>query len=74
MKSYKVEIQEIQKYIIDVQADNEQEAEKQAYKIYQEDVELGIIHFKENGDMEAEIGLVFDVTGTDDDAFLLGND
>lgn len=70
MRSYKVEIIETQKYVLDIQAESEAEAEKKAYAKYQELEESNIKHYHEYGDLEAEVGLVYDVTGSDDDAFL----
>lgn len=73
-KSYKVEFTEEQKFVFDIQADNEEEAKKLGCEAWHEAVENGTVHYNAVGDEEASISTVYDVTGTDDDTFLLGND
>lgn len=67
MKSYKVEIEQMQKYVIDVQAKDEAEAEKKARTEWNKACENGTYHYLEYGDTETDFGTVYDVTGTDDE-------
>ncbi len=66
MKKYKVEITEHQKYIIDVTAKTQQEAEKIAEEKWEMLSTTGLYHFHEDGDPTTELTEVFDVTDTDD--------
>lgn len=70
MKLYKVEITQTEKYIIDVQAENEEQAKELATPLWNTANENGTEHYFSNGDIEIDFGTVYDVTGTDDDAFL----
>jgi hypothetical protein len=74
--SYKVEFKEVQKYVFDVQAENEQEAITKGGELFSIAEDNGTLHYNEYGDKEADLSeaTVYDVTGTDDDTFLLGND
>lgn len=74
MKSYKVEFEEVQKFVFNVQAENEGQARKECYEKWHEAVESGTVHYHAWGDGQAEISTVYDVTGTDDDSFLPDND
>lgn len=69
MKTYKVEISQTQKYIVDVQAKNEEQAKKLAIPLWDDLCETGTYHLHEYGDAETEFTMVYDVTGTDDDIF-----
>jgi len=73
MKSYKVEFVETQKYVLDIQAENEEQARELATDEWNSRVDSDIIHYNEWGDTETEISMVYDVTGTDDDAFINNN-
>jgi len=73
LKSYKVEIEEITTYIFDVQAENEQEAREKTANLWEEACNNGTYHYHETGDTTHDITEVFNVTGTDDDAFLTTN-
>lgn len=50
-------------FIVDVQAESEQEAIDKATSIF----DCG--NYYEMGDCSVNVGIVYDVTGTDDDAF-----
>ncbi len=65
-KKFKVEITQTQKYIIDVLAKDQKDAEKRATKKWNLFCALGTYHMHEDGDAETEITTVYDVTGTDD--------
>jgi len=67
MQSYKVEILRTEKYVVDVQADDEQEATDKATAHWGEIVSTGTCHLYQIGDTEEEVGVVYDVTGTDDE-------
>jgi hypothetical protein len=69
MQSYKIEISEVKKYIFDVQAENEDEARTKGYEAWHEAVENGMVHYNAIGDADTDISMVYDVTGSDDDAF-----
>lgn len=70
MTSYKIEFTETQRYVFDVQAENEQEARARGYEEWHKAVEMGMVHYFAIGDADTEISTVYDVTGSDDDAFL----
>ena len=65
MKSYKVEIEKT--YCVDVQADTDKEAEDLAETMLDSYMKNGIEHYHQTGDT---FFTAYDVTGTDDDAFL----
>ncbi len=65
MKSYKIEIEKT--YCIDVQADTDKEAEDLAETMLDSYMKNGIEHYHQTGDT---VFTAYDVTGTDDDAFL----
>lgn len=67
MKSYRVEIVESNRYILDVRAKNEGEAKKKASKEWNMATSRGMEHYNQFGDTEVDFGMVYDVTGTDDD-------
>jgi hypothetical protein len=73
MKSYKVEITETVTYVFDVQAQDEQEASDQATILMAEANNNGTYHYHQTGDTIQEVSTVYDVTGTDDDAFINNN-
>jgi hypothetical protein len=70
MKSYKVEVEEIHTYVFDVQAKTEAEAKEIGKNKWEEACESGMQHYHETGDTRSDMGTVYDVTGTDDDAFI----
>lgn len=70
MKSYKVEFIEQQMFVFDVQAENEEQAKEKGYDLLSESINNGTTHYFENGDRDIEHNYTYDVTGTDDDAFL----
>lgn len=65
MKKYKVEIIQTEKYVIDVLADNEDEAKKLAEKKWDIVCDNGTYHLYES-DSDTIIDTVYDVTNTDD--------
>lgn len=69
MKSYKVEIKETTTYVVDVRARDEQEATDKATIEFNQIADNGTAHYYAYGDIEQEIGTVYDVSGTEDDAF-----
>lgn len=71
MKSYKVEVQEVVTYVYDVQAENEDIACKLGIEKHNETCDNGMQHYHECGDRYVlQDSNAFDVTGTDDDAFI----
>ena len=73
LNSYKVEISEVQKYIFDIQAESEEKAKELVEKEWNDNVNTGTVHLFEYGDREMDITEIYDVTDTDDDAFLTTN-
>ena len=66
MKTYKIEITQSERYMMHVEADNEEEAKVQAEGLWNEACEAGVYHYLQQGDTETEFTNVYDVTGTDD--------
>lgn len=60
MNKYKVEFIQTETFIIDVLAENQEKAEKKAGK------EWDTGNYQETGDVNVEIGMVYDVSDTDD--------
>lgn len=67
--SYKVEITQSQTYVFDIQANTEQEADALGYSMFDEKEKAGVLHYHEFGDASLS-ATSYDVTGTDDDAFI----
>jgi hypothetical protein len=68
LKSYKVEVREVQTYVFDVQAENEEEAKIKTVDLFTQQAESGMLQYHLTGDTEImEDYTVFDVTGTDDE-------
>lgn len=65
-KYYKVEITRSQKFVVDIQAENEEQAKEKMWKEFDGIENSGTLHFYEQDDEETEISAVYDVTGTDD--------
>jgi len=63
---YKVEIQLINTYIIDIREKTEQQAEKKAIKKFNQLNANGTLHYAENEDSEIRVSYIYDVTNTDD--------
>ena len=63
---YKVEIGRTQNFIVDVLAEDEQEASDKATARFEEIKAAGIEHYHEDGDSVEEISYVYDVSNTDD--------
>lgn len=66
MNKYKVEITQTDTYVVDVKAENEEEAKKKATEKWDELCKLGTYHHHQNRDTETKIDYVYDVTNTDD--------
>ena len=60
MKKYKVEFIQTETYIVDVKAENEEEAREKAENKWDEG------DYQETGDLNVDISMVYDVTDTDD--------
>lgn len=60
MKKYKVEMIQTETFIVDVEAESEQEATDKATILFGEG------NYYEMGDCEVNTGTVYDVTNTDD--------
>jgi hypothetical protein len=71
MKSYKVELVQTEAFVVDVRAEDEQEASDKATKAFSDLVAGGMAHYNQTGQTETNISAVYDVTGTDDDAFIV---
>jgi hypothetical protein len=63
---YKVEVLDTKTYIVDVLATNEDEATSKAFKAYNQHYKEGTLHYYEMGDDEINVGVIYDVTDTDD--------
>jgi len=59
-RKYKVEYKQTETFIVDVYANNQEQAEKLASRIF----DAG--DYQEIGDCEVEVNQVYDVTNTDD--------
>jgi len=70
MKSYKVEFTQTTTFVFDVQAENEEQARTDAEYEMTQSIRNGMTHHHITGESDAEISTVYDVTGTDDDAFM----
>ena len=68
-RSYKVEIRQIESYVVDVHADSEEQAKEKATIQWNQANEEGTEHYFATGDIEIDFGTIFDVTGTDDANF-----
>lgn len=66
MKKYKVEITETSKYVMDVLAEDENQATDMATEKFSEICANGTYHYHQVGDTENEVSAVYDVTKTDD--------
>lgn len=66
MNKYKVEIKQIETYIIDVKAKNEKSAKIKAAKKWKEVCTNGTYHYYESEDAETKLNSVYNVTDTDD--------
>jgi len=60
MRKYKVEFIQKETFIVDVRAKSQEEAEEKA----QEQFSGG--NYQETGDLDVSVGVVYDVTDTDD--------
>jgi hypothetical protein len=60
MNKYKVQFVQSEKYIIDVLAENEEQARELAEQGWRDE------QYQETGDIEIDIDMVFDVTNTED--------
>ena len=69
MQKYKVEIVEKEVYVLDIKAKDEEQASKIAKKIWDGGDLNDIKHYySTTGGVETEVGMVFNVSGTDDGA------
>jgi hypothetical protein len=66
MQKYKVEFSETHTYVVDVEANDEQEARNKADKKWLEVQNNGTWHQHEVNDAQTEISQVYNVTHTDD--------
>lgn len=66
MNKYKVEFQHIETYIIDVEANTEEEATNIAIQKLEQAFNNGTYHYHEIGDPATNISNIYDVTNTDD--------
>ena len=66
MKKYKVEITQTETFIVDVLADNENEAIEKANVKFEAAESIGTEHYMGTGNGGREIGYIYDVTDTDD--------
>ena len=60
MKKYKVQFIQAEKYIIDVLAENEEQARELATQGWKDEL------YQETGDIDIDIDMVFDVSDTED--------
>lgn len=60
MNHYKVEILQTEKYIVDVKANTQEEADELAMQAFSDG------DYQETGDIEIATGIIYDVTNTDD--------
>lgn len=66
MNKYKVEIVQKETFIVDVLAENEEEAKAKAGKKWNEVADNGMQHYHQIGDTETDFGTIYDVSHTDD--------
>ena len=65
-RKYKVEIIQTEKFIVDVLAEDEQEATDKANEKWLEICSNGMEHYHKYGDKGYDIGCIYNVTETDD--------
>lgn len=63
---YKVEIKQTDTFVVDVEAENEEQAKEFALEQWNGIAANGTQHYYQQGDTEVDFGTVYDVTGTDD--------
>lgn len=66
MNKYKVEFIRTESFVIDVLAENEDEAQLKAYEEFYNLDSNGTLHYYSNGDEDVTVGTAYDVTNTDD--------
>jgi len=68
-KKYKVEFKQIETFVFDTLAENEDEAIKLTRVMFDEAIENGTAHYHQilSCEPETEIGNIYDVSNTDDD-------
>lgn len=66
MNKYKVEIKQTNIFIVDVLANDKQEATDKANEKFAEMIGNGTYHYNQIEGTEEEIGTIYDVTNTDD--------
>ena len=66
MNKYKVEFTQLQKFIVDVMAVNQEEATTKAKKEFDSILVKDMQHYHEVGDSAVDVSMVYDVTETDD--------
>lgn len=65
-RKYKVEFVQTEKFVIDVVAKSEAEAIELAKPEWERVAENGTYHYHQSQEAEVEVGIVYDVTNTDD--------
>jgi spore coat polysaccharide biosynthesis predicted glycosyltransferase SpsG len=65
-RKYKVEFIQTETSVIDVLAENEEQAKRIAEKKWKKVINNGTQHYHSIGDIETNTGTVYDVTNTDD--------
>jgi len=66
MNKYKVEFEVTARYVVDVEAESEQEATDKATEKFA-DIKLhSMEHYHQVGDTDEQVGTVYNVTNTDD--------
>jgi len=66
MKKYKVELEQVVPYIIDVRANNPKEAEEKAFNKFSKILAHNIEHYYQYDEAETSVRTVYDVSNTDD--------
>ena len=66
MKKYKVELEQVVRYIVDVRAKSQKEAEKKALDKFSKILEDNIEHYYQDDEAETSVRKVYDVSNTDD--------
>ena len=66
MSKYKIEFIKKEIFCVDILAENEKDAEKEARERFDEILENGMSHYYQTGDPEIETNAIYDVSNTDD--------
>ncbi len=66
MKKYKIEIEQTETFVVDILAENEEQAQEMATEYFSKIKNGGMEHMYQIGDTDWNTGTIYDVTNTDD--------